>query len=77
MFDTFYSKISEILYRHMNTYLMKQLSRKEMKLKTKPWKTPEIKTSNNIKNNFFLKKKVNTEYWYYHARFAETNKWSH
>ena len=55
MFDTFYSEISEILYRHMYTYLMKQLSRKEMKLKTKPWKTPEIKTSNNIKNN--LKKK--------------------
>ena len=68
MFDTFYSKMSEILYRHMYTHLMKQLSRKEMKLKFKPWITPEIKTSDNIKNNFLKKKNVKTKS-HYHGTF--------
>ena len=37
MFDKFYSEISEIVDRHIP---IKQLSRKELKFRSKPWITP-------------------------------------
>ena len=42
MFDTFYSKISEFIDIHIP---LKQLSKKESQLKTKPWITSAIRTS--------------------------------
>lgn len=65
MFDAFYSKISDIIDIHIP---MKQLSRKEMKVKTKPWITPAIRTSINIKNNL-CKKILKTKSSYHHTKF--------
>ena len=42
MFNSFYNKFSEIVDAHIP---IKQLSRRELKIKSKPWITQAIKTS--------------------------------
>ena len=51
-FDCFYSKISQIVDKHIP---IKQLSRRELKFKLKPWITSAIKRSIKVKNNFYKK----------------------
>ena len=64
MFDSFYNKISEVI----DTYIpIKQLSRQELKSRSKPWITSGIRTSIRIKNGLF-KKFLKTKSSYYHAR---------
>ena len=65
MFDTFYSKISEFIDIHIP---LKQLSKKESRLKTKPWITSAIRTSIKIKNKLY-KKFLETKSFYYHTKF--------
>ena len=52
MFQSFYSVVSNIIDRHIP---VKQLSRRELKLKSKPWITLGIKKSIQIKNNLYKK----------------------
>ena len=65
MFDYFYSKISQIVDKHIP---IKQLSRRELKFKSKPWITSAIKRSIKVKNNFY-KKFLKTKSSYYHSKF--------
>lgn len=65
MFDIFYKKISEIIDKHAP---MKKISKRELKIKSKPWITPAIKKSISIKNNLY-KKYLNTKSEYYHCKF--------
>ena len=65
MFDSLYSKLSEIIDAHIPS---KQLSRRELKIKSKPWITPAIKTSIQIKNKLY-KKFLKTKSSYYHTKF--------
>ena len=48
MFKSFYSKISSIINKHIP---VKQLSRREIKLKSKPWISKALRKSIQIKNN--------------------------
>ena len=64
MFDSFYIKISEVVDTHIP---IKQLSRQELKRRSKPWITSGIRTSIRIKNGLF-KKFLKTKSSYYHAR---------
>jgi hypothetical protein len=65
MFDSFYTKTSEIIDKHLP---LKQLSRRELKFETKPWITPAIKVSICFKNRLY-KKYLKTKSLYYHAKF--------
>ena len=47
MFDNFYAKTTEIIDKHIP---IKQLSRNEIKLKSKPWITRAIQKSIHVKN---------------------------
>ena len=61
MFDTFYSKISEFIDIHIQP---KQLSKKQSKLKTKPWITSATRNSIKIKNKLYKKfLKINSTYY--------------
>ena len=64
MFDSFYIKISEVIDTHIPII---QLSRQELKSRSKPWITSGIRTSIRIKNGLF-KKFLKTKSSYYHAR---------
>ena len=58
MFKSFYTKISSIIDKHIP---VKQLSRRELKLKSKPWISDALRKSIQIKNNCYkkyLKKKT-------------------
>jgi hypothetical protein len=50
MFDLFYSKTTDIIDKHIP---VKELSRKEIKLKSKPWITQAIQKSINTKNKLY------------------------
>jgi hypothetical protein len=65
MFDSFYDKTSEIIDKHIP---IKQISRGELKFKSKPWITPAIKVSIQMKNNLY-KKYLKTKSTYYHIKF--------
>ena len=65
MFDKFYSEISEIVDRHIP---IKQLSRKELKFRSKPWITKALKVSIHIKNKLY-EKFLKTNSLYYHSKF--------
>ena len=65
MFQSFYSVVSNIIDRHIP---VKQLSRRELKLKSKPWITLGIKKSIQIKKNLY-KKIIKTKSTYYHSKF--------
>ena len=53
MFRSFYSKISSIIDKHIP---VKQLSRREIKFKSKPWITSALRKSIQVKNNHIYKK---------------------
>ena len=65
MFKSFYSKISSIINKHIP---VKQLSRREIKLKSKPWISKALRKSIQIKNNYY-KKYLKTKSTYYHTKF--------
>ena len=65
MFNSFYYKLSEIVDAHIP---IKQLSKSELKIKSKPWITKAIKTSIQIKNNLY-KKFLKTKSPYYQTKF--------
>ena len=50
IFDAFHTSINEVINKHIP---IRQLSRKEIKSQAKPWITPAIKRSINIKNKLF------------------------
>ena len=52
MFDTFYNKVTQIIDKH---FPIKQLSKKDMRFKSKPWITPAIEKSINVKNRIYRK----------------------
>ena len=64
MFDGLNNKISEVIDTHIP---IKQLSRQELKSRSKPWVTSGITTSIRIENGLF-KKFLKTKSTYYHAR---------
>ena len=65
MFDSFYDKISEIVDLHVPVI---QLSKKEMKTKSKPWITPAIQISISKKNKLY-KNYLKTKSVHYYTRF--------
>ena len=65
MFDNFYNKLSEVIDQHVP---VKQLSKQNLKARSKPWITSGIRTSIQIKNGLF-KKFLKTKSIYYHAKF--------
>ena len=65
MFDSFYTKTSEIIDRHIP---IKQLSRRELKFQSKPWITSAIKVLIHAKNKLY-KKYLKTKSTYYHSKF--------
>ena len=65
MFNSFYAKLSEIVDTHVP---VKQIPKKELKLRLRPWITPAIKKSIQIKNNLY-KKFLKTKLLYYHSKF--------
>ena len=52
LFDSFYSTISEIIDKHIP---IKQLSKRKLKLKYKPWITSAIRVSICTKNKLYKK----------------------
>ena len=50
MFNSFYKEISSIIDKHVP---IKQLSRKELKVRSKPWITLAIRKSIQIKNKLY------------------------
>ena len=65
MFDNFYIKLSEVVDLHVP---VKQLSKQDLKARSKPWITSGIRTSFRIKNGLF-KKFLKTKSIYYHTKF--------
>ena len=65
LFDSFYDKISEIVDLHVPVI---QLSKKEMKIKSKPWMTPAIQISISKKNKLY-KNYLKTKFVHYYTRF--------
>ena len=65
MFCSFYSTISDIVDKHIP---LKQLSKKELKFQSKPWITPAIKVSIQVKNKLY-KKYLKTKSCYFHSKF--------
>ena len=52
MFDSFYTRISHIVDVHIPLI---QLSKRELRMKSKSWITPALRVSINIKNKLFEK----------------------
>jgi hypothetical protein len=50
MFDTFYTKNSGLVDKHIP---IKQVSKRELNIQTKPWITPAIKASIQVKNKLY------------------------
>ena len=65
LFDSLYTKLSEIIDTHAP---VKQISRRELKLRSKPWITSAIRRSILIKNKLY-KKFLKTRSSYYHSKF--------
>ena len=65
VFENYYSKLSSIIDKHIP---LRQLSKKEIKQKSKPWITGGIRRSIKIKNNFY-KKYINTKIISYFIKF--------
>ena len=65
IFDRFYSSILEVIDQHIQ---IKQMSRKELKLRCKPWITSAIKKSILVKNKLH-KKFLKTKSAYYFSKF--------
>ena len=65
MFDTFNSELMKIIDKHIP---LKQLSRKDIKHRSKPWIPHGIRCSLKIKNNLY-KKYIKSRSVYYHQKF--------
>ena len=65
MFDSFYTKLSKIIDHHAP---IKQIPRKELKLRSKPWITLAIRKSIFVKNKLY-KKYLKAKLPYYHLKF--------
>ncbi len=65
MFDIFNSKLMKIIDKHIP---LKQLSRRDVKHRSKPWITSGIRMSLKIKNNLY-KKYIKFRTVYYHQKF--------
>ena len=65
MFDSFYTKLSKIIDHHAP---IKQIPRKELKLRSKPWITLAIRKSIFVKNKLY-KKYLKSKLPYYHLKF--------
>ena len=65
MYATFYVITNEIVNKHIH---LKKLSRKAVKQTAKPWITPAIQTSINIKNKYY-KSFISTKHDFYFAKF--------
>lgn len=65
LFKIFYGKVSNIIDKHVP---LKKLSRKEVRLKSKPWISPALSKSIQNKNNIY-KKYIKSKSTYYHAKF--------
>jgi hypothetical protein len=65
LFDSFFSKITEVVDRHIP---IKQLSEREIKTQSKPWVTKGIRNSIKVKNRLYLKF-LKTKSSYYYERF--------
>ena len=65
MFDNFYMRLSEVIDLRVP---VKQLSKQDLKARSKPWITSGIRTSIRIKNGLF-KKFLKTKSIYYHTKF--------
>lgn len=67
MFDTFYSKLTLTVNAHVP---LKQISKRKLKEKAKPWITKGIKKSLMIKNKYY-KKFIKTKSLYWHHKFKQ------
>lgn len=65
IFDSFYYKLSDLIDAHIP---IKRLSKRELRVKTKPWITPAIKTAIQKKNELY-KKYLKTKSPYYYTKF--------
>ena len=65
LFPLFYSKLSNIIDKHIP---LKQLSKREVKIKSKPWITPGLSRSIHAKSNLY-KKFIRSKSIYYRERF--------
>jgi hypothetical protein len=65
MFDSFYETISQKVDKYIP---IKVMSKKELKIQSKPWITSAIRTSINTKNKFY-KKFLKTRSVHYHSKF--------
>ena len=65
MFDSFYSRISKIIDKYIP---LKQLSKKELKFRSKPWISRARKVSIHVKNQLY-KKYLKTKSPYYYCKF--------
>ena len=64
-FDTFYSVLSNLVYKHIPSIKM---SKRQVKFSLKPWISSGITKSLKIKNNLY-KKFIKTKSVYYHTKF--------
>ena len=65
LFKSFYIKLSGVIDVHIS---LKQLSRKEIRLKSKPWISEGLNKSIQIKNKLY-KKDIKSKSSFYHAKF--------
>ena len=65
MFESLYTKLSEIIDAHVP---VKKISNNQLKRKSKPWITPAVKNSIQIKNKLY-KKFLKTKSPYYYSKF--------
>ena len=65
LFNSFYLKLSIIVDKHVP---LKKLQKKEIKFMSKPWITPAIKVSIDVKNNLY-KNYLKTRSPYLHSKF--------
>ena len=65
IFDVFYAKLSEIIDFHIP---VRKLSKRKLKIQSKPWITSAIRKSIQVKNKFY-KKYLKTKSLYYHSKF--------
>ena len=74
MFDSFYTRISDLINVLMP---LKQLSKREIRMKSKPWITTALRISINIKNKLFKKYFSNNSVYYYTKFNIYRNKINH
>ena len=66
IFDSFYETISQKVDKYIP---IKVMSKKELKIQSKPWITSAIRTSINTKNKFYKKFLKTKSVHFYHSKF--------